>query len=486
MTHGQQQRRSSRGIVTLRLPGAFPQRLIQNHRGGQLPGARCRAPTAEGNVSAEGPRTLSGLGRRKSTLRPPEGDPLGSSLFPQGQRRACGGRPGRRVPTGEGTGRSRRPPPARPLPASPAPRLARSPRPAPVGRTGGRSRRRARPAPLGRPGSGSPLAGRLEARGGGARLWRLAPGKVGRGARVAAAGRARGEAVGAEETQRRRERRRLVRAATPASCRGPQPAAPELRGASPGAGPEAAKTAGRPGAGRRALCCGLRWWGTAGRGAGPGPGACGWEALWGAGARAAAGAMAEGGGGARRRAPALLEAARARYESLHISDDVFGESGPDSSGNPFYSTSAASRSSSAGSSDDEAERPGPARGPGAPAAAAQESEEDEAGAGWSATLRDRPAPRFEGTGGKARPGGGGARIPDAPRVGLRVAAVRFRKHTRLRQRAGAPPSSSWVDRMRRGRGSTGECVPSRAGSVPASRTRSHSPLGVGSELGSPS
>ena len=142
--------------------------------------------------------------------------------------------------------------------------------------------------------------------------------------------------------------------------------------------------------------------------------------------------MAEGGGGARRRAPALLEAARARYESLHISDDVFGESGPDSSGNPFYSTSAASRSSSAGSSDDEAERPGPARGPGAPAAAAQESEEDEAGAGWSATLRDRPAPHFEGTGGKARPGGGGARIPGAPRVGLRVAAARFGKHTRLR------------------------------------------------------
>lgn len=203
----------------------------------------------------------------------------------------------------------------------------------------------------------------------------------------------------------------MVRAATPASRRGPQSAAPELRGVFPGAGPAAAKTAGRPGAGRRALCCGLRWWGTAGRGAGPGPGACGWEALWGAGARAAAGAMAESGGAARRRAPALLEAARARYESLHISDDVFGESGPDSGGNPFYSTSAASRSSSAASSDDEPERPGPARGPGSPAPgapAAQESEEDEAGAGWSSTLRDRPPPRFEDTGGKARPGGGQA------------------------------------------------------------------------------
>ncbi|KAM5206399.1 LOW QUALITY PROTEIN: piggyBac transposable element-derived protein 5 [Hipposideros larvatus] len=107
--------------------------------------------------------------------------------------------------------------------------------------------------------------------------------------------------------------------------------------------------------------------------------------------------MAEGGGGARRRAPALLEAARARYESLHISDDVFGESGPDSGGNPFYSTSAASRSSSAASSDDEHERPGPPR-----AAAAPEPEEDEAGTGWSSALRDRPPPRFEDTGGPTR------------------------------------------------------------------------------------
>ncbi|XP_036210840.1 piggyBac transposable element-derived protein 5 isoform X2 [Myotis myotis] len=119
--------------------------------------------------------------------------------------------------------------------------------------------------------------------------------------------------------------------------------------------------------------------------------------------------MAEGGGGARRRAPALLEAARARYESLHISDDVFGESGPDSGGNPFYSTSAASRSSSAASSDDdEHERPGPP--PCVPAAAAaapepeeeEEEEEEEDGSGWSAALRDRPPPRFEDTGGPTR------------------------------------------------------------------------------------
>ncbi|XP_032098252.1 piggyBac transposable element-derived protein 5 [Sapajus apella] len=114
--------------------------------------------------------------------------------------------------------------------------------------------------------------------------------------------------------------------------------------------------------------------------------------------------MAEGGGGARRRAPALLEAARARYESLHISDDVFGESGPDSGGNPFYSTSAASRSSSAASSDDEREPPGPAGAAPPPPCApdAQEPEEDEAGAGWSAALRDRPPPHFEDTGGPTR------------------------------------------------------------------------------------
>lgn len=119
--------------------------------------------------------------------------------------------------------------------------------------------------------------------------------------------------------------------------------------------------------------------------------------------------MAEGGGGARGRAPALLEAARARYESLHISDDVFGESGPDSGGNPFYSTSAASHSSSAASSDDEQERPGPAR-----VADAPEPEEGEAGAVWSAALRDRRPPRFEGTGGKAAAGAGCAVRGPAP------------------------------------------------------------------------
>ncbi|KAJ8250465.1 hypothetical protein COCON_G00223870 [Conger conger] len=45
-----------------------------------------------------------------------------------------------------------------------------------------------------------------------------------------------------------------------------------------------------------------------------------------------------------RKAQSLLQAARSRYESLQISDDVFGESGEDSSENPFYSTSGDSNS----------------------------------------------------------------------------------------------------------------------------------------------
>lgn len=272
--------------------------------------------------------------------------------------------------------------------------------------------------------------------------------------RQASAG-CRGQGAGTRRARRRRSGGRIGGAGSQSQTLPPAAARSRRRlsseGASPGARPEAAKTAGRPGPGRRALCCGLRWWGAAGRGAGPGPGACGWEALWGAGARAAAGAMAEGGGGARRRAPALLEAARARYESLHISDDVFGESGPDSGGNPFYSTSAASRSSSAASSDDEHERPGPPRAPGAPpppwVPAAPELEEDETGAGWSAALRDRPPPRFEDTGGKARPAGRVAAVTAAAE-GVTAgagefqmllgppwskAAVRFRKQMRLRE-----------------------------------------------------
>uniref|UniRef100_A0A2K5U854 PiggyBac transposable element derived 5 n=4 Tax=Cercopithecinae TaxID=9528 RepID=A0A2K5U854_MACFA len=117
--------------------------------------------------------------------------------------------------------------------------------------------------------------------------------------------------------------------------------------------------------------------------------------------------MAEGGGGARRRAPALLEAARARYESLHISDDVFGESGPDSGGNPFYSTSAASRSSSAASSDEERE---PLDPQGRPTASPRPGRAGAGGGRGRRGLERRAAgpsaPRFEDTGGKGRPAGG--------------------------------------------------------------------------------
>ncbi|XP_074118471.1 piggyBac transposable element-derived protein 5 [Sminthopsis crassicaudata] len=159
-----------------------------------------------------------------------------------------------------------------------------------------------------------------------------------------------------------------------------------------------------------------------------------------------------GGGGPRKKALSLLEAARSRYESLQISDDVFGESGQDSSGNPFYSTSADSRSSSAASSEDEddpttssiscssaasapppqplareveAAPEGPVRGGGVccfqggggrcvprveEATGGQrrqlpgpmEEEEEEERGGWTQTLRDIPPPRFEDTSGPTR------------------------------------------------------------------------------------
>uniref|UniRef100_A0A8C5N1A9 PiggyBac transposable element derived 5 n=1 Tax=Leptobrachium leishanense TaxID=445787 RepID=A0A8C5N1A9_9ANUR len=60
-----------------------------------------------------------------------------------------------------------------------------------------------------------------------------------------------------------------------------------------------------------------------------------------------------GGGSRKKMSLSLLEAARSRYESLQISDDLFGESGDDSSGNPFYSTSPDSRSSASGCSSEE-------------------------------------------------------------------------------------------------------------------------------------
>ncbi|XP_039235437.1 piggyBac transposable element-derived protein 5 isoform X2 [Pipra filicauda] len=148
--------------------------------------------------------------------------------------------------------------------------------------------------------------------------------------------------------------------------------------------------------------------------------------------------MAEGGGGpARRKALSLLEAARSRYESLQISDDVFGESGQDSSGNPFYSTSADSRSaaSSQDEEDDEEDegRPGapsprgraarrrspraaatPAERrrqrqvcggsavPGGPGPMEEEEEEEAEKGGWTRSLRDVPPPPFKDGSGPTR------------------------------------------------------------------------------------
>lgn len=155
---------------------------------------------------------------------------------------------------------------------------------------------------------------------------------------------------------------------------------------------------------------------------------------------AAAEMMAEGGGGpARRKALSLLEAARSRYESLQISDDVFGESGQDSSGNPFYSTSADSRSaaSSQDEEDDEEDdgRPGvpsprgratrrrapraaatPAERrrqrqvcggstvPGGPGPMEEEEEEEAEKGGWTRSLRDVPPPHFKDGSGTRRAG----------------------------------------------------------------------------------
>uniref|UniRef100_A0ACB8GAW2 Uncharacterized protein n=1 Tax=Sphaerodactylus townsendi TaxID=933632 RepID=A0ACB8GAW2_9SAUR len=136
--------------------------------------------------------------------------------------------------------------------------------------------------------------------------------------------------------------------------------------------------------------------------------------------------MAEGGGGGpRQKALSLLEAARCRYESLQISDDVFGESGQDSSGNPFYSTTADSASEEEDDERPAAEGEGGHRGrtggrPGSKAAAEQQllqaqggseatcsspveqqqkvtEEEEEDQRGWSQRLRDTTTPSFKDT-----------------------------------------------------------------------------------------
>lgn len=104
-----------------------------------------------------------------------------------------------------------------------------------------------------------------------------------------------------------------------------------------------------------------------------------------------------------RRALSLLEAARSRYESLQISDDVFGESGDDSSENPFYSTTGDSNSDSCAEASEKASGAG-AGGTRAPCGSASaghaELKEGEEEDGWKDALQDTDTPLYNDTHGK--------------------------------------------------------------------------------------
>ncbi|KAG7462963.1 hypothetical protein MATL_G00190250 [Megalops atlanticus] len=96
-----------------------------------------------------------------------------------------------------------------------------------------------------------------------------------------------------------------------------------------------------------------------------------------------------------RKALSLLEAARSRYESLQISDDVFGESGDDSSENPFYSTSGDSNSDNYASESNGDEIRGAeieSGASGAPPGSGSNTQADEEG--WSDALRDITVPPY--------------------------------------------------------------------------------------------
>ncbi len=115
-----------------------------------------------------------------------------------------------------------------------------------------------------------------------------------------------------------------------------------------------------------------------------------------------------------RKALSLLEAARSRYESLQISDDVFGESGDDSSDNPFYSTSGDSDSDNyiAEIGEEEQLQPkhhhqkrgdkehnwgaggGGGSGAGPPGSLSRSQAEEE---GWTETLQDVTVPAYKET-----------------------------------------------------------------------------------------
>lgn len=119
-----------------------------------------------------------------------------------------------------------------------------------------------------------------------------------------------------------------------------------------------------------------------------------------------------------RKALSLLEAARSRYESLQISDDVFGESGDDSSDNPFYSTSGDSDSENdiaEGGEEEEQQQPkhhhqkrgdkemgqvwgpGGGAGVGPPGSICPSRAEEE---GWTEVLQDVTVPPYRGTQGE--------------------------------------------------------------------------------------
>ncbi|XP_070772715.1 piggyBac transposable element-derived protein 5 isoform X1 [Enoplosus armatus] len=120
-----------------------------------------------------------------------------------------------------------------------------------------------------------------------------------------------------------------------------------------------------------------------------------------------------------RKALSLLEAARSRYESLQISDDVFGESGDDSSDNPFYSTSGDSDSDNYIAEVGEEEHPkhhhqkrhdkesghswgaggSGSSGAGPPGSLSRSQAEEE---GWTETLQDVTVPTYKETYGPAQ------------------------------------------------------------------------------------
>ncbi|XP_016326616.1 piggyBac transposable element-derived protein 5-like [Sinocyclocheilus anshuiensis] len=97
-----------------------------------------------------------------------------------------------------------------------------------------------------------------------------------------------------------------------------------------------------------------------------------------------------------RRGLSLLEEARSRYESLQISDDVFGESGDDSSENPFYSTTGDSNSDNYTETNPDDARAGETRGQscGPPGSASNGQAQEE---GWSDSLQDLSVPHYQDT-----------------------------------------------------------------------------------------